>query len=149
MQSSKEKTMSTTDTSTTEQPEYNHCGIFQVAATAMQHLMPEISIDNTDTQGHLRDTDVFTRLHDRFLLPDGYTVRNIFYEHLRGVWNVFIESPDLPDCNVFSQEDFDFPRIEPVYCSESDGTVHLVEIKVHAQRTVPVTGGIQWLLKAI
>ena len=84
--------MSTTQTSATqpvtEQPASDHYGIFQVATSMMQFVTPEISIDNTDTQGHLRDAGVFARLHDRFLLPDNYTVRNVFYEHLRGIWDI-------------------------------------------------------------
>jgi hypothetical protein len=145
--------MNTTDTSitqsVTEQPEGNHCGIFQVNTSMMLLRMPEISIDNVDTQGHLRDTGVFARLHDRFLFPDNYIVRNVFYEHLRGLWDVFVESPDPPDANEFSWNEYEFPHINPVYCCEPDGTIHLVEIKVHAQRTVPVSGDLQWLLKAV
>lgn len=140
--------MTTTETPTTEQPEGNYCGILQVDTKVMQHLMPEISIDNIDTQGHLRDSGVFTSLHDRFLLPNSYKVRNVFYEHLRDIWNVFIISPDFPDANEFSWENIEYPRIEPVYCLV-DNVPHLVEIIVHAQRTVPVTGGVQWLLKAL
>lgn len=145
--------MNTTETSITQpataQSGSEHYGVFQVSTEGMHRLMPEISIDNTDTQGHLRDTGVFARLHDRFLLPDSYIVRNVFYEHLRGIWNVFIESPDLPDCNAILGEDTKYPLIEPLYCREGNGALHLVEIKVHIERTVPVLGGMQWFLKAL
>lgn len=141
--------MNTTETSITQpatkQPENSHRGVIRIA----DHVVLELAIDRTDTQGDLRDQGVFKHLHAKLLLPENYAIIAIFYEYSRRMWNILVESSDLPDCNAILGEDAEYPRLDPMYCREPDGTLRLVEIKVHIERTVPVLGGLQWLLKAL
>lgn len=139
-------------TENTERP-FDHRGVLFIRADMLTQLAPEITLDTTNTQGQLRDTGVFARLRERLLLPDSYTLVAVFAQNFGREWAILIESPELPDVGEFSWESIEYPRIEPTYCqtySEETGKYepHLVKIKVHAQRTVPIKGGLEWLLKA-
>ena len=132
-------------------PASEHRGVMFV--TDLPRIFPEITIEATDTQGHLRDTGVFETLRNRLLLPESYTIRGIFMYSNKREWAIQIESPDFPDANNFNWNDIEYPCIEPTYCKTLDETTgqyepHLVEIKVHAQHIVPVTDGHRFLLRS-
>lgn len=144
--------MNETDTEDTgyRGPTTNRCGIMSITNGAMEHILPGITIDACDTQGSLRKKDVFKNLNTRMLLPESYIIHGIFAKYYGRVWDVLVESPDLPEFDEAGQE---YPQIQPVYCqtAEENGTytTHLVEIKVHEVKHVPVTGGVDWLARAL
>lgn len=92
-----------------------------------------IDIDGTTTQGEFADKGVFATLHKKLLLPTSYTIRGIFLRWYGPVWNVVVESPDLPVVEL----GYEPPDITPIYRREDDGTAHLITIKIEEkwQRT--------------
>lgn len=126
----------------------NHRGVMLISDVVLREIAPEVSIDGCDTFGRLRDQGIFARLRERLLLPESYTIRGIFAQHFGQEWGVLIESPDLPDVSSFSWEAIEYPRIEPTYGRSVTGETRLVELVVRAQRTVPIEGGLDWLLAA-
>lgn len=140
-------------TSRLADPLSDHRGVLSITARQIGELVPEITLDNVEVTGHLRDTGTFARLKERLLLPENYTVVGVFMQRFGQEWAILVESPDLPYTGDFAWEYIEYPRIEPVYCQTLNEETHeyephLVEIKVHAQRTVPIKGGLDWLLKA-
>jgi hypothetical protein len=128
-----------------------HCGIMLV--TDLPRLFPEITIEATDTQCHLRDIGTFEVLRKLLLLPETYTICAIYKKPNNREWFVLIESPDLPDVRDFAWNDIEYPRIEPTYCQTFNAETgqsepHLVSLTVHAQRIVRITDGDRWILRA-
>lgn len=131
---------------------HKHRGVLFVAHSLLSQLDPDITISHTDIMAQLRDDGVFARLRDRLLLPKNYTVVGIFTQNFGHTWAILVESPELP--GNLTHEGIEYPRLEPRYVSVFNKETgkydsHLVEIKVIAQRTIPVTGGVDWLLKAV
>lgn len=133
---------------TASAPQRDRCGIIRVSE--MDQLIPEISIEDTDTQGMLRNKGVFKGLHDRLLLPESYTIHAIYrYPYQLRTWSILVESPELPECEY----GVEYPLLQPFYCVTTENgkqQAHLVEIKVEQTPVVlPVTGDVDWLLKAL
>ncbi len=102
-------------------------GIIRVTDKVLDELLSGVlKIDNTDTQGSLRDRGVFAEVHKRLLLPDTYIIHGIYRNWLRRYWEVAVEGPDLPEL----QEGAEAPIISPVYTRHNDGRVELMRIEV-------------------
>jgi hypothetical protein len=124
-------------------------GIMHISLAALQSISPSITIDACSIQRELRDQGVFDRIHRHLLLPDTYTIKAMFYARQGDwqQWELWVESPDLPVATTGIINDL--PEIRPTYCVV-EGEPHLVEIQISARaRTVPITGGVDWLLKAM
>lgn len=124
-------------------------GIMSISHVALQSISPAITIDACSLQRELRDQGVFARLHRFLMLPPSYTIKALFYA--RGgdwrEWEIWIESPDFPVTETAWAGDL--PEICPIYC-QVKGEVHLVRVDIRPQpRSLPVSGGIDWLMKAL
>ncbi len=107
--------------------EVQHGGIIRVTDSFLNELLSGVfKIDNTDTQGSLRDRGVFAEVHKRLLLPDTYIIHGIYRNWLRRYWEVAVEGPDLPEL----QEGSEAPVVSPIYRRHDDGRVELMRIEV-------------------
>lgn len=135
-------------------PESDRCGVIHISDKYMRVVDPEINLNYVDPMGHYRVTGAFARLRECLLLPKNYTIHGVFSMQLGRTWAVLVESPDLPEIdNDFSWEGLEWPHIDPVYCQTLDEatgkyTPHIVELRVQAQRTVCISGGMKWLAQA-
>ncbi len=104
-----------------------HVGIIRIADGLLREVIGDtLTIDATDTQGTLRDKGVFAEVRKRLLLPETYTVHNIFYEWMRRTWCVVIEGPDLP----LAVDGLELPYVTPIYQRNEDGAPCLVRIEI-------------------
>jgi hypothetical protein len=100
-------------------------GIIRIDRKIWHEILDDVlKVDSTDTQGVLRDKGAFAEVHKRLLLPETYTVHNIFYEWLPRTWNIIVEGPDLP----LAIEGQELPRLTPWYQRNADGSNSLVRI---------------------
>ena len=106
--------MSEVVTSSVEEPE-EHLGIIRVSPRLMEEW--GISLRSCDTQGMLEDAGRFEHLHQRLLLPASYTVRAVFFNLSRHVWDIGVESPDLPVVPAGEQ----VPQVIPHYVDDGKG----------------------------
>lgn len=134
----------TLDTPT--RPTSHRCGVIRVDDESMHEFLPEISIEDCDTNRQLRARGAFALIKERLLLPESYTVRCMWAEHVGYTWAILVESPELPDMPVGNG--LEYPEIEGIYCRDENGP-HLVELKVRSQQIVPVKGGYDYLIKSV
>lgn len=126
-------------------PLSNRCGIISLLDTQLRELMPEISIDDTDTQGMLRKRGVFQTLHDQLLLSPHCTIRCIFIQPLAKVWRIVVESPDFPSVSLGCE----FPSIIPIYAQHIDGSPRLEVMRIESDSLpIPISSSIGLLLKS-
>ncbi len=128
-------------------PTTNHCGIIRIDDKSMREFLPEITIEDCDTNRQLRARGVFDLIRERLLLSESYTIHFIWNEYVNRGWAILVESPDLPDMSV-GMNGLEYPDIDCIYCRDEDGP-HLVEIKVRSQQIVPIKGGYDYLIKAV
>lgn len=126
-------------------------GVLFLSRRLLEQLEPEARIDQTTTMGQLRESGLFARLQKRLLLPASYRIVGLFSSSFGREWGLLIESEDLPDAGLIGG--LEYPRLEPRYAltlSEETGRYepHLLEIALTVRRTLPITGGVDWLLKA-
>lgn len=120
-------------------------GVISISSEALRGISPAITIDATTTQRELRDQGVLQTLHDYLLLPESYTIKALFYGRRDWrTWELLVESPELPEVPLDQAE---LPEVQPRYALV-DGEAHLVDLKIIEQRHIPVSGGIDWLVKA-
>jgi hypothetical protein len=126
-------------------------GVLFLDRRLLEQLEPEACIDQTTTMGQIRESGLFARLQKRLLLPASYRIVGLFSPSFGREWGLLIESADLPDAGLIGS--LEYPRLEPRYAltlSEETGRYEprLLEITVSFRRTLPITGGVDWLLKA-
>jgi hypothetical protein len=104
-----------------------HGGVIHVDKKSWHEMFADVlTVDSTDIQGVLRDKGVFAEVRKRLLLPETYTVHNIFYEWLPRTWSVVVEGPDLP----LIVEGMEPPRLTPWYQRNEDGSTSLVRVDI-------------------
>ncbi len=104
-----------------------HLGIIRVSATALDEL---VSIDQTDTQGKLRDTGIFAQLHEKMLLPASYSVFGMFYRPLQHSWEICVESSDLPALEEYCDPPMVIPTYRRIYPENGTSYTELKEIRI-------------------
>lgn len=126
-----------------QEPKTDHCGIIRVTDMVIRSLLPEdLSIDDCDTQGYLRNRGIFETVRKALLLPDSYTICYMFYELIGLRWAFLVESPDLPDFKDII-EGIEYPEIKPVY-ARVDDKIQLVRMDIFVRCSIP-TGGPHWI----
>lgn len=128
-------------------PTTDHCGIIRISDKYLREFMPEITLEDCDTQRQLRARGVFGLIKERLSLPESYTIHFIWSEYVNRGWAILVESPELPD-RIGGMSFVEYPELDCVYCRDEDGP-HLVEIKVRTQQIVPVKGGFEFLMKSV
>lgn len=112
----------------TQQNGVEHIGIIKVSRRAFDNVDSELSnilnIDNVDTQGKLRDTGVFSRMHQVLMLPEHYKIIAIICDGPL-LWKIFVESDVIPPVNNAS-----YPEVSPMYQRNDDGSVSLSNIEI-------------------
>jgi hypothetical protein len=104
-----------------------HMGIIRIADGLWREMFGDtLKMDAIDMPGVQRDKGTFTEVRKRLLLPETYTVQNIFYEPLRRSWCVVVEGPDLP----LAVDGLELPQVTPIYRRNDDGSTSLVRIDV-------------------
>lgn len=101
---------------------------FQAGVISVSYsLMDLFGIDmrGCNTQGEFQDKGMFADLHKRLLLPESYTIRGIFNRPWSGLWDIVVESPDLPPV----QQGSEAPAITPVYITVYDAEFPIQENK--------------------
>jgi hypothetical protein len=83
-------------------------GTIRISYCLLEQL---VDIQGCNIQREFEDKGVFAELHKKLLLPTNYTIRAIFYAFMENVWEIVVESPDLPlvDQGMYP------PEITPVY----------------------------------
>lgn len=102
-----------------------HGGAIRMSVRAIEDLIPEVFyISNTDTQGMLRSDGIYDEVKKKLLLPDSYIIHGIYYRWMGRVWDIVVESPDLP----LVHEGEMLPVLTPTY--RRNCTEELVEVRV-------------------
>ena len=90
------------------------------------HLLEQfIDIRGCNIQREFEDKGVFAELHKKLLLPANYTIRAIFYAFMENVWDIVVESPDLPPVDQGMYP----PEITPIYITVYDAEFPIQENK--------------------
>ena len=109
-----------------------HIGVIKVSRRAFDNVDSELydilNIDNVDTQGSLRDTGIFSRMHQVLMLPEHYKILAIICDG-PWLWKVFVESDVIPPV-----DNADYPEIMPTYRRNDDGSVSLSNIEIITRR---------------
>ena len=145
----------------TETQEEVHGGVILISGLMLhQHLLPDtLHIEDTDTQGMLRDKGVFAALHDKLMLPSSFTIQGVYYQALHRIWQVVIACSEMPAV----EEGQDFPIIDLQYIMQEEPieneqaqdsismikrTVYLSEIRVDGKTfaTYPVPSKVKHVL---
>lgn len=120
-----------------QDPTTNRCGIIYVHKSPkddlISKLLPkELTIDDCDTQGFLRNKGVFEAVRKGLLLPDSFTICYMFLQLPYFRWAIVVESPDLPEV---PNDITAYPEIRPQYV-HADGKAHLEKIEIFARYIV-------------
>lgn len=106
----------------------NNLGVIKVSRRAFDNVDSELNailnIDNVDTQGRLRDTGVFSRMHQVLMLPERYKILAIICDGPM-LWKIFVESDVIPP--VYNAP---YPEVSPTYQRNDDGSVSLINIDI-------------------
>ena len=104
-------------------------GVIRVHQSAHPEFGRLLAINETDTQGRLRDDGRFEQIHHLLLLPASYAIVALYCDNAsHGCWRILVESDDIPRV----EEGEFYPDLEPIYMREND-TVRLLNI--HAKIT--------------
>lgn len=130
-------------------PTTEHAGIIRITDTVLRALLPDVTIEDCDTQRNLRNRGIFKRICERLRLPESYEICCMWSECVGIRWAILVESPELPDAKEVVGEGAEYPTITLQYVRTDDNQTHLVDILVTASRSIPVKGGPEWLLRAM
>lgn len=105
-----------------------HIGVIKVSRRAFDNVDSELynilNINNVDTQGRLRDTGVFSRMHQVLMLPESYKIIAIICAEPR-LWRIFVESDVIPPVH-----NAPYPEVSLTYQRNDDGSVSLSNIEI-------------------
>lgn len=120
-------------------------GVIEISHTLLSQetVFSEIILqllDETNTQGMLRDNGTFAELRKRLLLPESYTVFAAMQQHFGHVWHIAVDSVDIPLPDT-TDPFHDYPGVKPVYSihiNQEEGirTPYLEKITFYPRRTV-------------
>lgn len=86
-------------------------GVVRLSFKLGTYIMPEARIEDTTTQGTLRDSGFFFQVHERLMLPESYEILGIYLEFYKLCWAIVVRSPEIP----LVEEGAELPHITPVY----------------------------------
>ena len=107
-------------------------GVIRLSWRLAQHLLPEVKIDDTTTQGYLRECGIFDQLHKRLLFPESYVICGIYFEWMRQCWNILVYSPEITE----PKEGLYLPHVEPIYTCDMHGNNRKL-VRMHIEYEQP------------
>ncbi len=114
-------------------------GVIRITSSAGIPVLADLEkMDHVryNTQEELRENGIFDELHATLLLPESYTVQRLVRNVLLSVWDVFVESADIPAptyeqfLQFLSHGQLQYPVVVPTYRRDEDGTNSLVKIDI-------------------
>jgi hypothetical protein len=112
-----------------DEHEHNDVGYAYIEIRGVYPWDWGLNVEDTDTQGILRDKGVFAAIHQRLHLPTSYTILGIYFRMMQRVWDIGVQSPDLPRVSDYEMA----PRIMFHETHHPEEGICLVEAKLGEQ----------------
>jgi len=106
------------------QAEPGNFGIIPVSTMIMPHIL---TLDSYRVEhGRMIFNVSFEEIHEKLLLPEGYTITGVFFDAERALWFIMVRSEELPA----TLEGAMLPKVIPTYTKDVDsGIVTLTKLE--------------------